>query len=515
MTNKIPSSLKPLLLIFFADAVAMTIEMVAARILSPYFGSSNAVWTAVIGVILLASSIGNYFGGRMADRHNLDKMIRNLMVATAAWLLMVGLLGEVATVLLAKHIHLVEIGALVASVLLFLSPAAALGMATPMLMRRTLQGKENGEMTGKFYAVMTAGGLTGTFMGGFVLIPAMGCIQMLCVMAMALAWMAFFTKPNKTVFYLSLLLTTLGLFVSSFWKHFNEKEDGQILSNQLYSKISLDTHNGHVSIYNGLNAEGDSVRLMNVDGGHMSATYLNPAKKYELPFRYTRAYDLAVNQTNSKPHVLMIGGAGYSYPKYFISHFPDSKMDVVELDPDITEIARKYFFLADLEKEFKTRKNKRLQIFHCDGRVFLNNTNSKYDIIMNDAFTGEVPVRQLATLEAARQIKKCLLPNGIYATNVITSNRKLSFPRCEYLTLSKVFRHVYVAPVEDRSKTTQNLMFLASDRPLSLPDTIFIHHLPEDVVFTDDFSPVEQLNSYLHLKNLSLSGEEQLSKTNK
>ena len=391
--NKMPSSFKPLLLIFFADAVAMTIEMVAARILSPYFGSSNAVWTAVIGVILLASSIGNFFGGKMADRHNLDKMVRNLMMATAAWLLMVGLLGEIATVLLAKQIHLVEIGALVASTLLFLSPAAALGMATPMLMRKTLQGKENGEMTGRFYAVMTAGGLTGTFAGGFILIPSIGCIQMLCAMAMALAWMAFFTKPTKKVFYLSLLLTGLGLFVSSFWKSFNEKEDDQILSNQLYSKISFDTHNGHVFIYNGLNGEGDSVRLMNVDGGHMSATYLNPAKKYELPFLYTRAYDLAVKQAKAKPHALMIGGAGYSYPKYFISHFPDSKMDVVELDPDITELARKYFFLADLEKDFNIRENKRLQIFHGDGRVFLNNTNNKYDIIMNDAFTGEVSVR--------------------------------------------------------------------------------------------------------------------------
>ena len=502
----------PLLMIFIADAVAMTIEMVAARILSPYFGSSNAVWTAVIGVILLASSIGNYFGGILADKHEVDPMVRKLLMITACWLLLVCLFGELATVLLARKIHIVEIGALLSSLLLFLSPAVALGMMTPMLMRKSLFGNDNGSMTGKFYAVMTAGGLTGTFVGGFILIPAMGCIQMLCVMAAFMAWMAFYAQRKVRTFLMAVVLTAVGVYIYSFWKYFDEKENQKILEKELGGKISIDTHSGHVTLYNGLNSEKDSVRLMNVSGGHMSATYLDPAKKYELPFLYTRAYDLAVRNASTKPNTLMIGGAGYSYPKYYISHFPNATMDVVELDPDITKIAREYFFLADLERDYKTKDNKRLQIFHEDGRVFLNNAKAKYDIIMNDAFSGEIPVRHLATIEAAKEIKRCLQQNGIYATNVITSKRKLSFPRCEYLTLSKVFRHVYVVPIDNKSKTSQNLMFLASDKALSLPDTIFIHHLPEDVVFTDDYSPVEQLNSYLHLKNLTLSGEEQLSK---
>ena len=509
-TSKKKFAYSPLLMIFIADAVAMTIEMVAARILSPYFGSSNAVWTAVIGVILMASSIGNYFGGKMADKHEVDPMIRKLLMITACWLLLVCLFGEMATVVFAKYIRIVEIGALVSSLLLFLSPAASLGMMTPMLMRKSLYGNENGSMTGKFYAVMTAGGLTGTFIGGFVLIPAMGCVQMLCVMAVFLAWMAFYTQQKVWTVLTAVLLTVVGVYIYSFWKYYDEMENQKILDKELGGKISIDTHSGHVTLYNGLNSEKDSVRLMNVSGGHMSATYLDPNKKYELPFLYTRAYDLAVKNSSAKPNTLMIGGAGYSYPKYYISHFPNATMDVVELDPDITKIAREYFFLADLEREYKTKENKRLQIFHEDGRVFLNNSNNKYDIIMNDAFSGEIPVRHLATIEAIREIKRCLQQYGIYATNVITSKRKISFPRCEYLTLSKVFRHVYVVPIENKSKTDQNLMFLASDKALSIPDTIFIHHLPEDIIFTDDFSPVEHVAAYDKFHNLSLSGEEQI-----
>ena len=111
----------PLVLIFLADAVAMTVEMVAARILSPYFGSSNAVWTAVIGVILLAGSIGNYYGGRLADRHPIDPMVRRLLWMTSCWILAVAVTGDIVSILLARQIHMVEIGALATSLLLYRS----------------------------------------------------------------------------------------------------------------------------------------------------------------------------------------------------------------------------------------------------------------------------------------------------------------------------------------------------------------------------------------------------------
>ena len=47
------------IVIFIVNAVGMILELVASRVLSPYFGSSNIVWTSVIGIILLSSSIGN------------------------------------------------------------------------------------------------------------------------------------------------------------------------------------------------------------------------------------------------------------------------------------------------------------------------------------------------------------------------------------------------------------------------------------------------------------------------
>ena len=93
--------------------------------------------------------------------------------------------------------------------------------------------------------------------------------------------------------------------------------------------------------------------------------------------------------------------------------------------------------------------------------------------------------------------------------------KNVAFARCEYYTLSKVFNHVYVIPVSGKDVKNQNLMVLASDRPLALSeDTVLIHHLPADVVFTDNFSPVERVASYAKYKDLSLSGAEQMTKQN-
>ena len=62
------------IIIFVVDAICMILELIASRLLSPYFGSSNIVWTSVIGIILLSSSLGNYIGGKIADRENKEKM---------------------------------------------------------------------------------------------------------------------------------------------------------------------------------------------------------------------------------------------------------------------------------------------------------------------------------------------------------------------------------------------------------------------------------------------------------
>ncbi|MCK7513062.1 MAG: hypothetical protein MZV70_59600 [Desulfobacterales bacterium] len=66
----------------------------------------------------------------------------------------------------------------------------------------------------------------------------------------------------------------------------------------------------------------------------------------ELVLDYTKFYRLAHHFKPDLRHALMIGGAGYSYPKEFLKRFADARMDVVEIDPGVTELARTYLQAA-------------------------------------------------------------------------------------------------------------------------------------------------------------------------
>ena len=191
----------------------------------------------------------------------------------------------------------------------------------------------------------------------------------------------------------------------------------------------------------------------------------------------------------------MIGGAAYQYPKYFISHFEDKTMDVIEIDPASTEIAKKYFFLDDL---IETYGEDRLGLYNEDGRIFLSSSDKKYDAILNDAFSGEVPVGTLATVEAAKTIKQRLNTDGVYMSNVLGAVRghKGRFLRAEVKTLMKVFKHVYVVPVHENVKSDQytNWMVIATDNDKYQPEEIVKIELSDkDVVLTDDYNPIDSL----------------------
>ena len=105
-------------------------------------------------------------------------------------------------------------------------------------------------------------------------------------------------------------------------------------------------------------ARGEPVRLYRHNGAFSSGTFLSDEKKYDILFDYPKRYETAFEFMDIRS-ALMIGGAAYQYPKYYISHHEGS-MDVVEIDPAAEEIARKWFFLDDLYKDYDLNNTHRL-----------------------------------------------------------------------------------------------------------------------------------------------------------
>ena len=139
----------------------------------------------------------------------------------------------------------------------------------------------------------------------------------------------------------------------------------------------------------------------------------------ELYFRYTQFYALGPHFVPGASRVLMLGGGGYSVPKWLLSEKSplakpaEARVTVVELDPAMTDTARRWFALRD---------DPRLTVRHEDARAFLNRQREQYDLVFVDVFNSHYAVPfQMGTCEAAAVLRRAVAPGGIMLMNVISA----------------------------------------------------------------------------------------------
>lgn len=488
------------IIIFIAEAVCMILELLASRILSPYFGSSNIVWTSVIGIILLSGSIGNYFGGIIADKKNQQKKLQVILIITSIFMMLIPIIQKyiISWVLIITTSK--KIGAILCTLLLFFIPSMLMGLLSPIIVKLKLESLDTaGRVSGKIHAIATIGGITGTFLGGFFLIPNFGTINILFFLTI-LMWLIIplidFKLKDKTNILVVIMIIGIILLMISYTAT-NNINGENILNNDFSNYVSYDTQYGRVLIYNSkLESNNKDVRVFNIDSGYESFTYTNEEEIYELVSDYTKLYDLMFKSNNNISNTLMIGGGGYSYPKYFISHFENKNMDVVEIDGDVTKLAKKYFFLDKLIKDYNIEENHRLNLITEDGRVYLNENSKKYDAILNDAFSGNIPAKTLTTVEAAQKVKDSLVPNGLYLSNIIgaVDGENSKFLKAEVNTLKQVFKNVYVVPIDNYQEYQEyNNMVIATDDTLNIENCYDLKIEENEIVLTDNYCPVDTL----------------------
>lgn len=229
--------------------------------------------------------------------------------------------------------------------------------------------------------------------------------------------------------------------------------------------------------------DGSLVRVLQVGGVYQSATYLD-ARRMEPVFSYYRAFDHAFSVRPGTRRVLMVGGGGYAWPKHVLDAGPaDCTLDVVELDPAVTRAARRWFFLD----EAMAGHSGRLRLVEGEGRSYLEGralrmagaegggASLAYDAIVLDAFCGAEPVRALATLEAARAARACLVPDGVLMANVVSEQggEDVGLLRDVVATWHEAFSHVHVVACEDEPFAEEdNYLVIATDGGWPVSDAI-------------------------------------------
>lgn len=349
-------------------------------------------------------------------------------------------------------IHSIRIGSVIAATVLFLPASVFLGMVSPYAVKLRISGESHtGSIIGNMSALSTVGSILGTFITGFYLIPSFGIASLLATLPIILGMLSLFIAPHHKKYlkftYLFLLVLCIG-----FWK--NTSANPLVIDER-------DTLYSHVQVLEGVNyALNERVRMLKINVENHSSMSLDSDK---LVNHYSEYYHLVRHFMPHFQNALMIGGAGYSYPKEYLKKYIGKTMDVVEIDPGITEVAKKYFFLKD---------DPRLHIFHEDARVFLNKNTTKYDVIFGDAFTSwfSVPY-QLTTREAIQKQYDSLSESGVVILNLVSSlgGETGQFLRSEYYTFKDIFPQVYLFPTQNKNdpKLMQNVILIALKDPIT------------------------------------------------
>ncbi len=483
------------LLVFLSGASVMIYELVGSRVLGPSLGTSIFIWTSLIGIILLSIALGNYFGGRFADRLKSQNFLGVFLMIASLSICLTAFYKDPILFYCTQILPGIKAPAIAASLFLFTPAAFFLGTIAPYATRLQIENIENsGSTIGNLYALSTGGSIVGTFIGGFFLIPAFETTRLMFIIAIVLLLNASLVFSGSRKIYLWLFFALI-LAISIF---------GLIRKNEIPNYLVYDgnTKYSRIQIMDLINPwEGkDSVRLMKINNEFAAAQYKN---KEGLVYRIMRMYSRDSLFTGEINEAIMLGGAGYIFPRHFLEAKTNARMDVIEIDEGTTELARRYFGLRD---------DARMEIFHEDARTYVNKCEKKYDAFYGDAYksTFSVPY-QLTTIEFMDKIKDMLRPDGVAFFNIISNldNQRNLFFRAQLKTIKEVFPQVLVFAVRDVQKKheLQNMLIVArkttdpdliSSLSRSAPD-IFAHLITDSIpmadmeILRDDYAPAEFL----------------------
>ena len=501
--------------VLICGAVVMALEITGSRILAPYFGSTIFVWGSLIGVVLTALSTGYYVGGRVADKRPDFEILCLIILTSGIFVLLIPVITPVVFDLTISLSLGERYSPLIASAAILTVPSFLLGTVSPYAIKLVAKNiSDLGNVAGKLYSLSTAGSILGTFVTAFVLIPEMGIVRILQVLGAILVGLSLLGLRGKGQVLLILFLILSAFLAPPTSMSPNVMMFKLTLNDVIFEKETL-YH--HMVILEGIDPfHGGKVRTMLLDDHFHSAMDLNDPQRIVYPYNYYFHMGFVFNPNITD--VLFIGGGGFSGPKRFLADYPQVYVDVVEIDGEVIEAAKRYF---------DVKESPRLRIFNEDGRMYLQRSEKKYDLIVLDAYSRTYVPFHLMTLEFFREVGTDLKPNGVIVSNLISSliGPYSELFKAECNTAMQVFNNIYVFEASGYAfrdtkdyETTQNLALVATKganryskeelvararatRSIRIADFYeYVGTLVESewimashIVLTDDYAPVETL----------------------
>lgn len=484
--------------VFCNGAAVMAVEFSAQRLLEPFFGNSEIVWATLIGLILLALSAGYALGGRIADKWPVPKGMALLTVFAGIFVALLPLLANPLLSSVSGGLLNTPSGLVIASLLgtaaLFVPPVIALGAVSPYALRLLIRNTEMvGHKTGSLYFWSTFGSLVGTFLPTLYTIPTFGVRATIWISATILLLLGLGTLGTRIYLILSLLPLAASQLAPPVLKPVHglikEVETPYQFAevykiNRVDTALSVNDSAGIQSIYT---------------PGRLTGLYYDAF--LILPFIFPRKQPV---------NTLLIGMAAGTIPTMYARDVDPFRAAVpvtgVEIDQELVNLGKKYFDL----------KPAAAHVINADGRVYVRTSNSKFSMMIVDAYSQEIYIPfYLTTKEFFQECLTLLNSNGILAINVNSTSPSAPLLEAIERTLETVFPHVYLA----KAPGEYNELLVASRNRVELPPISALPpflgevrnslastwHTPnpgKGPILTDDHAPVQEMTNAMIFQQL-------------
>ncbi|HEV7807798.1 MAG TPA: fused MFS/spermidine synthase [Solirubrobacteraceae bacterium] len=482
----------PLALVVFTVGLSILgAEIAAARLLAPYFGASTIVWANTIGIVLVALSIGYWYGGRLADRDPTRAGLYRIVLLSGLLLAAVPFAADPLLGFAVGALDSISAGAFVGSLFavtaLVAVPILVSGAVAPYALRLAVADVEHaGTVSGRLYAISTVGSLLGTFSSALLFIPLIGTRRTFLVFGLALVAIAAIGLARKRYALAPLALAALLALPVGTVK--GETGAGSRVIHETdteyqYARVVQDADGTRTLELN----EGQAVHSVRRPSSYLTGDYWD--EMLVLPFAATGRAPAAI---------AILGNAAGTTARAYGHFFPRTRIDAVEIDRELTDVGRRYFDL----------RGPRLHTHAADARPYLRRTKQRYDAIVVDAYRQPYIPFYLATREFFELARERLRPGGTLLVNVGHPERSDRLEQVLGATLAAVFGTV----LRDASQPT-NTVLLATPGAASggrlaasaqtMPSLLrpvarataarLAPRLGGGRVYTDDVAPVEWL----------------------
>jgi spermidine synthase len=471
----------PFALIFISGGAILALELLASRIMTPYFGVSLYIWTGILSITLISLAFGYWWGGRLAGGAKAPTPQR-LALLFSIMPALAGIAIVAACLIYPYAFHplarwsLVG-GAFAACLILLLLPLIATSAMNPLLVALLLQRQKGGSQgdagSGLVFFVSTLGSVAGVLITAFGLIPYISNYTATLLVALLLGVLSLVAAGSKLPMTRRSLVTACAItaIVSATllaWQgdRYTGRQGPLAFSGALWRVEAV-----HSSLFGTVkvlrsdaDGEGKFLRLYFHDGLIQNTVDSN---QRSVSF-YTYALEALARAYRPQPQqVLMLGlGAGIVPSRLAAT---GSSVEVVEIDPSSVEVATRYF-------GFDAR---RVTTHQADARTYVGQCTPRHDVVLVDLFHGDGTPDYLITREFFSDLRRCLRPGGIAVFNTFAD---IEDPRAYahlLATLTSELPHAALYRPDWPGARRINSFLVASASPLQTPRRVTMTDVPE------------------------------------